>query len=104
MEELIPIRKTNINKRNHTLDALKFFFAIMVILVHFPFPGELGHICSNIGICGVILFFLISGYGSYNQDDTVASKNILRRFKRNGLTFIIILSIYIVFTIIYSFN
>ena len=100
METLLPIKKLNINKRNYTLDALKFFFAIMVILVHFPFDGELGHICSNIGICGVILFFLISGYSSYNKDDSTASKNILRRFKRNGITFLIVLLVYIFFTII----
>ena len=89
------------NKRNHTLDALKVFSAIMIILVHFPFEGELGHICSNIGICGVILFFLISGYSSYNSDNEIACSNILRRFKRNGITLLIVLLIYFIFAIIF---
>ena len=88
--------------RNYTLDGLKFFFAIMVILVHFPLDGEVGHICSNIGICGVILFFLISGYKSYDEDDNIASKNILRRLKRNGITLLIMLLIYLIFTIIFK--
>ena len=94
------INNLSVNKRNYTLDALKAFFAVMIILTHFPFPGELGHICSNIGICGVILFFLISGYSSYNADDTVAANNILRRFKRNGKIFLIVISIYVVLGIV----
>ena len=58
MEKLAPIKNLNEKKRNYILDALKLIFAIMIILVHFPFQGELGHLCSNIGICVVILFFL----------------------------------------------
>lgn len=100
METLMPIKEINVNKRNYTLDALKFIFALFVILVHFPFPGEVGLICSNIGICGVILFFLISGYSSYNKDDDIALKNILRRFKRNGITLLIVVAIYLVYTIL----
>ena len=96
METLLPYKKTQVDKRNYTLDALKAFFAIMIITVHFPFSEELGHICSNIGICGVILFFLISGYSSYDEDDDVASSNILKRFKRNGTMFLIVVGIYAV--------
>ena len=48
MEELLPIKELNKNKRNYTLDMLKFLFAVMIILVHFPFQGELGHIFVQI--------------------------------------------------------
>ena len=94
METLIPIK--NINTRNYHFDFWKGLFAIFVILVHFPFPGNLGKICSAIGICGVIFFFLISGYSAYNKDDEIACNNLKNRFKRNLIILGLVLLIYFV--------
>ena len=96
MQILLPYKDVNIKSRNYTFDFLKAVFALSIILVHFPFPGVVGTIFSTIGICGVIFFFLISGYSSYNKDDEQASKNILKRFKRNLKILIIAMLIYFV--------
>ena len=99
MQILLPYKDVNIKSRNYTFDFLKALFALSIILVHFPFPYPVGPIFSTMGICGVIFFFLISGYSSYNKDDEIASKNILRRFKRNLKILIIVFLIYFVLVI-----
>ena len=91
---LTPCRK--VSTRNYTLDVLKAIFAMCIILVHFPFGGAIGTVFSAIGICGVIVFFLITGYSSYDKDDKVACKKIKKRFKRNLKVTIIIVLIYLV--------
>ena len=97
MENNIIINERVEKKHNFTIDIFKFVFSIFVILVHFPLPGEVGTICSTIGVTGVIFFFLISGYYAYNQDDSIACKNLMKRFKRNLiLTFIVILIYFVV--------
>jgi len=96
MEALMPINNLNKQIRNYTFDFLKGLFAIFVIMVHFPFPGIVGKITSAIGICGVIFFFLISGYSAYNSDDEIACNNIKKRFKRNLIITGIVLLIYFV--------
>ncbi|MBQ9520214.1 MAG: acyltransferase family protein [Acholeplasmatales bacterium] len=98
MESILPFKE--VNKRNYTFDLLKALFAIGVIFVHFPFPGILGKILSSIGICGVIFFFLISGYSAYNKDDIKACQNIKKRFKRNLKITLIIVLIYLIFAIL----
>ena len=100
METLMPIK--NIKSRNHSFDFLKAIFAIGVIFVHFPFPGITGKIFSAIGVCGVIFFFLISGYSAYNKDDNIACNNIIRRFKKYLIITIIVVLIYFAFKIIES--
>ena len=99
MQILLPYKDINIKTRNYTFDLFKAIFALSIILVHFPLPDPIGTIFSTIGICGVIYFFLISGYSSYDKDDIVASKNILRRFKRNLKIFIIVFLIYFILII-----
>ena len=101
MDILIPY-KTNINKRNHIMDFMKSIFAMCVVLVHFPLPGTVGMVFTTLGICGVIFFFLVSGYNSYNNDDEVASKNILKRTKRILIITIIVLLIYFMYTMLES--
>ena len=89
-------------QRNYTMDMLKAIFAFAVILVHFPYPGTIGTIFSTIGVSGVIFFFLISGYYAYDEDDSKASSNIMRRFKRNLIITLTVILIYALFTIIES--
>ncbi len=96
MEILLPYKNVVTNQRNYTMDVLKAIFAICVILVHFPFPGDIGTVFSTIGIVGVIFFFLISGYNAYDINDDEACKKILNRFKRNLKITLIVVGIYLV--------
>ena len=96
MEILLPYKNVVTNQRNYTMDVLKAIFAICVILVHFPFPGDIGTVFSTIGITGVIFFFLNSGYHAYDIDDNKACKKIMGRFKRNLKITLIVLGIYLV--------
>lgn len=84
--------------RNVLLDFAKGISALGVVLVHFQFPGIPGKILCSVGVTGVVLFFLISGYQSYSPDGSSASK-IAGRFKRNLSLTLIALAVYAVFTI-----
>lgn len=83
------------NERNGILDFWKYIAAIGVILVHIPFPGFWGLSCSAIGLSGVCLFFLISGYACYG-DSKVMTGKILKRFKRNGVITLITVTVYFI--------
>ena len=98
MDNLLAIKE--VNKRNYTFDILKCIFSFCIIFCHFPFPGNVGTVLSQIGISGVIFFFLISGYSAYDKDDSVACKNLLKRLKRNLIVTLIILAIYFIFSIL----
>ena len=88
------------DKRNYLMDFIKGVAAIGVILVHFQFPGVLGKILCSVGVCGVVFFFLVSGYFAYNADDEKACDNLLKRFKRNLVITLIAVAIYLVFTVV----
>ncbi|MCR5178658.1 MAG: acyltransferase family protein [Lachnospiraceae bacterium] len=87
--------------RNRKLDVYKALAAIGVILVHIRFPGVVGSVFCSIGVCGVIFFFLISGYAIYgdNANDAV-TKKLWVRFKRNAGITCIAVGIYFVFTVL----
>lgn len=69
-------------KRNVSLDFYKGIAALGVIFVHIQFPGVFGNIMCSVGTCGVIFFFLISGYFAYGSGQEMCAKFIVR-FKRN---------------------
>ena len=54
------------HRRNNTLDILKLFASFMVVFIHVPFHGKIGVAVSALARFAVPLFFLISGYYSYN--------------------------------------
>lgn len=85
------------SERNGLLDFFKGIFAICIVFVHFPFPGPAGKMLSSIGVVGVIFFFLISGYWSYDENGKNAYKLIVR-FKRNLILTLVAVGIYFVFT------
>ena len=71
-----------------------------MILVHISFSGWFGKVAAAVGTCGVILFFLLSGYSVYGagaQKDVVCHK-IMKRFRRNGRLTLIAVVIYFAFT------
>lgn len=49
-------------KRNETMDALKGFACLAVVILHCPFPTKLGSVLSIYTRFAVPLFFLVSGY------------------------------------------
>ena len=86
--------------RNRLMDFIKALAAIGVVLVHFPFPGVLGKILGSIGVCGVVFFFLVSGYYAYDPDAAAACAKIRKRFIRNLVITLIAVAVYLVFTVI----
>ena len=68
-------------KRNIYLDAIRGVACFLVIFIHRPFPGTVGHIISAIARAGVAIFFIISGYYTYN---TIADCNFNNNVADNG--------------------
>ena len=50
------------DKRNETLDTLKGFACLAVVILHCPFPTKIGSMLSIYTRFAVPLFFIISGY------------------------------------------
>lgn len=80
-------------KRNYFLDFWKFIAAIGVILVHIPFPGVPGIICTCLGTWGVGFFAVISGYACCGDKDTMPGR-ILKRLRRNGIITALTIALY----------
>jgi len=86
-------RKTERPGRNRCLDLFKGIAALGVVFVHIPFPGAFGKCMTTIGSCGVMLFFLISGYHAFGKREEM-QKKLMKRFRRNLLITIIALLVY----------
>ena len=85
--------------RNKCLDFLKGIAAICVVFVHVSFPGYFGKCISAVGSCGVMLFFLISGFHVYGDSDTIRPK-LLKRFRRNLIVTVIAVLVYFVISLL----
>jgi len=70
-------------KKNNMLNFMKFISCIMVILIHFRFPGNLGYNVAAVARFSVPLFFMISGYFAYKKENTKShiKKHILKLIK-----------------------
>lgn len=88
-------------ERNRCLDFFKGIAAVCVVFVHIPFHGTFGKCISSIGSCGVMLFFLISGYYAFGERDKMCRK-LRKRFCRNLLITVIAVLVY--FGISYALN
>ena len=53
------------NQKNRTLELIKLVAAYMVVFIHVLFAGETGTAVESVGRFAVPLFFLISGFYSY---------------------------------------
>lgn len=65
--------------RNKCLNFFKGLACIMVIFIHFPFSGFFGSLIHNFAGFAVPLFFLISGYYSYNENREIVMKKLNRK-------------------------
>ena len=88
------------SQKNHLINFVKGVAALGVVLVHFQFPGVLGKVLCSIGVCGVVFFFLVSGYYAFDADDDAACRKLMKRFKRNLLITLIAVAVYAVYTVI----
>ena len=47
---------TSVPSRNHSMECFKMIAAIVVVLLHQPFPGQLGTVVSVVGSIAVPMF------------------------------------------------
>lgn len=56
------------SNRNNTMEIIKFFAAVGVIMLHYAFPGIVGKVIYGLARFGVPFFLMISGYYIYDED------------------------------------
>lgn len=67
-------------RRNQEINFLKFIAVICIILIHDKLPGNAGAVIRGIAAMAVPVFFMISGYYSYNVSTEVLGKRAKRIF------------------------
>ena len=91
MSETVTAKKAP--ERNRCLDFFKGVSALSVVFGHIPFPGRFGKCISAVGSCGILLFFLISGYYAYGDGEKMRTK-LMKRFRRNLCILLIAVAVY----------
>jgi len=66
-----------ISNKNQTLELLKLLASYMVVFIHVPFYGKIGTAMNALARFAVPLFFLISGFYSYNTSHIKIKKRIV---------------------------
>lgn len=66
--------------KNYTLNFLKFIASLLVVSIHCKFPEPIGDIILSIARTAVPIFFIISGYYSYNNNSEKIKKKIKNIF------------------------
>lgn len=64
--------------RNQPIECARMVAAFFVVFIHVPFPGAFGILVCSIGRFAVPMFFLISGYFSYQ----VSSERLASRVRK----------------------
>lgn len=86
---------TKNQNRNTTLDLLKLIAAFCVVFVHYKFYGKVGVVIDALGRVAVPLFFITSGYYSYNNTIDKLKSKAIRLIKM----FVVVTLIYHIATI-----
>ncbi len=68
--------------RNRTFDLFKWAAALFVLLLHVPFPGDLGGTIRMFARWAVPFFFMVSGYFSYASVRRADAERLVRRVRR----------------------
>ena len=55
------------NRKNQTIEMLRFISCIMVVFIHCPFPGLFGTFVCTYGCYAVPFFLMLSGYFSFGD-------------------------------------
>lgn len=75
------LRQSIENHRNYSLDLLKFIASYMIVCIHFRSYGVAGEFISVVSRFAVPVFFMISGYYSYNNDEKKIKNKMLKILK-----------------------
>lgn len=84
--------------RNSLLNYIKGCACICVIFMHACFPGITGRIIYQIAQFAVPVFFMISGYFSYDRHENHVQR-IVKRIRRISVITIVSVSIYFLYTL-----
>ena len=81
-----------VGSRNTTIEFIRFFAAVGVVMIHCSFPGIVGKVIYGLARFGVPFFLIVSGYFAYNENYEklckYLSKRIIRVLKIWCVTFI----------------
>ncbi|MGN1420904.1 MAG: acyltransferase family protein [Eubacterium sp.] len=93
--------------RNKSLDILKFISSVFIVFIHIMFVGEFGVSVKAVARFAVPIFFMSSGYFSYNAITTGDTKKLLNRclplLKILAVSIVIYAIFELVFTRSYTF-
>lgn len=73
-------------RRNNRIDALKGLAAVMVVFIHYPFPGTAGQIVEAYARFAVPFFFLCSGYYYHTHCEKAQNGAKQEGIQAEGLT------------------
>ena len=79
--------------RNRTFDLFKWAAALFVLLLHVPFPGDVGGTVRMFARWAVPFFFMVSGYftyGAVQREDAGRLVRRIRRLLRFGVAFCLV--------------
>mgnify|MGYP002224052531 FL=1 len=68
--------------RNRTFDLFKWAAALFVLLLHVPFPGDVGGTVRMFARWAVPFFFMVSGYFTYGAVQRQDAGRLVRRIWR----------------------
>lgn len=80
--------------RNYSLDALKLVASFFVVFIHVSFGGAFGEVIKALAEFAVPIFFLTSGYFSYNVIQHSDFNKIAKRIKSVLLIFVMAFVLY----------
>lgn len=80
--------------RNYSLDALKLVASFFVVFIHVSFGGAFGEVIKALAGFAVPIFFLTSGYFSYNVIQHSDFNKIVKRIKSVLLIFVMAFVLY----------
>ena len=87
--------KNAVKNRNNCLDFIRGTACLFIIFIHRPFPGTFGFVISALARAGVAVFFIISGYYTYNIDSSAAFNRMWHKIKHAGVILLYALLYYL---------
>ena len=83
-------------KRNVYLDVIRGIACILIMFIHRLFPDTVGQVISAIARAGVAIFFIISGYYTYNADTGTMLKRMPHKIKHTLMILLYALLFYLI--------
>ncbi len=84
--------------RNKLLDQIRFFAAILVILIHTPFPGVIGQGFEAVARIAVPIFFMVSGFYAFGK----SKEQLLKSAKKTAVLLLWSVALYFVWGVLWS--